>query len=71
MATKTQAHPHSVITKMEHSHLGLERRHSKSRSALNYDNTSFNLAANTMRNELKKLVETAPPEAKEVRNSSL
>jgi hypothetical protein len=43
-----------------------DRRHSKSQSAFNYDNTSSNLAATTMRNELNKLVETAPPDAKEV-----
>ena len=43
-----------------------ERRHSKSQSAFNYDNTSSNLAASTMHNELKKLVETAPPDQREV-----
>ena len=43
-----------------------ERRHSKSQSAFNYDNTSSNLSATTMRNELNKLVDTAPPNVKEV-----
>jgi len=43
-----------------------ERRHSKSQSAFNYDNTSSNLAATSMRNELNKLIDTAPPSAKEV-----
>jgi hypothetical protein len=43
-----------------------ERRHSKSQSAFNYDNTSSNLAATTMRNELKKLIDTAPPGHREV-----
>jgi hypothetical protein len=43
-----------------------ERRHSKTQSAFNYDNTSSNLAATTMRNELNKLVDTAPPNVKEV-----
>src|SRR5579862_2212476 len=68
MATAAaNAHPNSVITKMDQTqHIRLERRHSKSQSAFNYDNTSSNLAANTMRNELRKLVETAPPAAKEV-----
>jgi len=42
------------------------RRHSKTQSAFNYDNTSSNLAATTMRNELNKLVDTAPPAAREV-----
>lgn len=66
MAT-ANTHPNAVTTKMDQSHhLRLERRHSKSQSAFNYDNTSSNLAANTMRNELKKLVDTAPPEAKDV-----
>ena len=67
----SQAKPReTVITKLNSQqlspHLKLERRHSKSQSAFNYDNTSSNLAATTMRNELKKLVETAPPEAREV-----
>ena len=67
----SQAKPReTVITKLTGQqlspHLKLERRHSKSQSAFNYDNTSSNLAATTMRNELKKLVETAPPEAREV-----
>jgi hypothetical protein len=43
-----------------------ERRHSKTQSAFNYDNTSSNLAATTMRNELNKLVDTAPLNVKEV-----
>jgi len=43
-----------------------EKRHSKTQSAFNYDNTSSNLAATTMKNELSKLVTTAPPEAREV-----
>ena len=42
------------------------RRHSKTQSAFNYDNTSSNVAATTMRNELNKLVDTAPPNIKEV-----
>lgn len=67
----SQAKPReTVVTKLSGQtlspHLKLERRHSKSQSAFNYDNTSSNLAATTMRNELKKLVETAPPEAREV-----
>lgn len=55
----------TVITKLN-GPLLKERRHSKSQSAFNYDNTSSNLAATTMRNELRKLVETAPPDAREV-----
>lgn len=46
------------------------RRHSKTQSAFNYDNTSSNLAATSMRNELNKLVETAPANAKEVISDS-
>lgn len=61
----SEAKPKTVITKLSGPHLK-ERRHSKSQSAFNYDNTSSNLAATTMRNELKKLIETAPPNAKEV-----
>jgi hypothetical protein len=59
------AKPTSVITKLN-GPLLKERRHSKSQSAFNYDNTSSNLAATTMLNELKKLVESAPPESREV-----
>jgi hypothetical protein len=59
------AKPQTVITKLN-GPLLKERRHSKSQSAFNYDNTSSNLAATTMRNELKKLVDSAPPELKEV-----
>ena len=55
----------TVITKLN-GPLLKERRHSKSQSAFNYDNTSSNLAATTMRNELRKLVDTAPPDAREV-----
>ena len=55
----------TVITKLN-GPLLKERRHSKTQSAFNYDNTSSNLAATTMRNELKKLVETAPSDAREV-----
>ena len=44
-----------------------EKRHSKSQSAFNYDNTSSNLTATSMKNELSKLVATAPPEAREAR----
>ncbi len=66
----SQAKPReTVITKLNEQlspHLKLDRRHSKSQSAFNYDNTSSNLAATTMRNELKKLVDTAPPEARDV-----
>lgn len=61
----SEAKPKTVITKLS-GHQLKERRHSKSQSAFNYDNTSSNLAATTMRNELKKLIETAPPNAKEV-----
>jgi len=46
-----------------------ERRHSKSQSAFNYDNTSSNLSATTMRNELKKLVDSAPLAEREVISS--
>jgi len=61
-------HLDTVITKLNNGPLlkERERRHSKSQSAFNYDNTSSNLAATTMRNELKKLVETAPPHEREV-----
>jgi len=55
----------TVITKLNGPHLK-ERRHSKTQSAFNYDNTSSNLAATTMRNELKRLVDTAPPDARDV-----
>jgi hypothetical protein len=61
----SEAKPKTVITKLNVPYLK-ERRHSKSQSAFNYDNTSSNLAATTMRNELKKLVETAPPNVREV-----
>src|SRR5438045_5826345 len=55
----------AVITKLNGPAVK-QRRHSKTQSAFNYDNTSSNVAATTMRNELNKLVDTAPPEAKEV-----
>ena len=67
----SQAKPRETVTtklsgQQLSPHLKLDRRHSKSQSAFNYDNTSSNLAATTMRNELKKLVDTAPPEARDV-----
>lgn len=55
----------TLSTKLNGPHLK-QRRHSKTQSAFNYDNTSSNLAATTMRNELNKLVDTAPPAAREV-----
>jgi len=59
------AHAETVITKLN-GPMHKDRRHSKSQSAFNYDNTSSNIAASTMRNELKKLVDTAPADQKEV-----
>jgi hypothetical protein len=55
----------TLSTKLNGPHLK-QRRHSKTQSAFNYDNTSSNLTATTMRNELNKLVDTAPPAAREV-----
>lgn len=66
MSSSVQNKPlEAVITKLN-GPLLKERRHSKTQSAFNYDNTSSNLAATTMRNELNKLVDTAPPDAREV-----
>jgi len=67
VANAAAKHLDTVITKLNGPSLLKERRHSKSQSAFNYDNTSSNLSATTMRNELKRLVETAPPNEREVR----